>query len=44
MGMGLGPIPLSEIKAYIELFSTDDIELFVYLIHEIDRTYLDFKK
>lgn len=42
VGMGLGPIPLSEIEAYVRLFGLvdDDLERFVHLIHALDAVYL----
>lgn len=41
IGLSMGPIAMSEIKAYVELFPIpDDIETFVYLIREMDNEYL----
>lgn len=41
MGWGVGPIPLTEIQAYIELFAIEDRYLFVSCIREMDRVYLE---
>lgn len=40
IGFGMGPIPLTEIKAYIELFAIKDVSLFVTCIRAMDSQYL----
>ncbi len=41
VGFGLGPIPLSEIKTYVELFPIpEDLETFVRLLRTMDNEYL----
>lgn len=40
-GMGMGYIPLAEIKAYLELFGTYDVERFVRLIRHVDREFVN---
>lgn len=45
-GFGLNPISLGEIKAYIEIFGDpfDDTHMFVELITEMDRTFLELNR
>lgn len=40
-GMGMGYIPLAEIKAYLEMFGTDDVDRFVRLLRHLDKAYVD---
>jgi len=42
IGMAAGPIPLSEIEAYVRLFGLvdDDLERFVHLIYAMDGAWL----
>ena len=40
LGMGVGPIPFSELMAYLQVYPTYDIDLFIYLIHTMDNEYL----
>jgi len=42
--MGPGPIPLTEIEAYLRMFgivSHDEVSDWVYLLREMDREYLN---
>jgi len=39
--MGLGPVPLSEIKAYTELFYVEDVELLVRVARELDDLFAE---
>ena len=39
-GYSTGPIPLTEIRAYIELFSIADVHMFVTCIRAMDAQYL----
>jgi hypothetical protein len=40
-GMGLGPIPLSEILAYCDFFEPEDPELLIHIIQRVDSAYLE---
>jgi hypothetical protein len=43
MGMAAGPIPLTEIEAYLRLFDItdpDDVDEYLTLIRRMDREYL----
>lgn len=43
MGMSAGPIPLTEIEAYLRLFDItdpDDVDEYLTLIRRMDREYL----
>lgn len=42
-GFGISPIPLSEIKAYCELYKVDDVLEFVRYIKHMDNTYVKFQ-
>ena len=39
-GMDVGPIPFTAILRYWEKFPTEDFEEFLYLIRQMDDTYL----
>lgn len=42
---GIGPIPLSEIVAYLDMFGVTDIddrEYWIRMIRVLDRVYIDF--
>ena len=39
-GMGVGPIPLSEILAYCQFFEVVEPELFLYIMQKCDNAYL----
>ena len=41
LGMGVGPIPLSEIVAYLQIYPTHDVDLFIYLLMTMDDYYLE---
>lgn len=46
MGFSVGPIPLSEIAAYMEINQIKDYEerkLLLHRIHILDHTYLDWQ-
>ena len=43
IGMDEGPIPFTEIDAYMRVFPTDDPETFVDLIQAMDREYLRYR-
>lgn len=43
-GGDLLPIKLSEIKAYIDLFGADDIEMFIEIIMSTDVEFLSSRK
>lgn len=43
LGMVAGPIPFSEILAYLQIYPTHDVDLFVYLIFAMDAGYLESK-
>jgi len=40
---GFGPLPiqLSEIKAYLDIFSTDDVERFIRHVSSLDNKWLE---
>lgn len=43
MGMGVNPISLTEIKAYLDLYGASDQEAFIDYILEMDAAFLDVK-
>jgi hypothetical protein len=40
IGFSIGPIPLSEIRAYVELFRVVDVRSFVECVRHMDGIYL----
>jgi hypothetical protein len=40
VGWSVGPIPLSEIKAYVDLFGIDDHEMFTRCVRHMDGIWL----
>ena len=41
VGFSVGAIPVSEIRAYCDLFGVDDVETFFQLIRALDSAWLD---
>lgn len=42
VGFGLAPIPLTEIKTYVEMFDIpDDLDTFLRLLRALDNEYLE---
>ena len=41
IGMGLAPIPISEIIAFVDKVGIMDFEDFLYIINAMDNAYLD---
>ena len=39
-GMGPNPIQLSEILAYLQVFETDDVEVFIHYLLLMDQSFL----
>lgn len=40
LGFDMGPIPISEVDAYVRLFEVPDVEIFVACIRAADAMYL----
>lgn len=40
VGMGISPIPFSELKAYIKLYKINDYEEFIWIITHLDNEYV----
>jgi hypothetical protein len=41
MMFGPAPIPLSEIKAFVDLFAVQDVDFLIACVRAMDRVYLD---
>jgi hypothetical protein len=41
IGMTVGPIPLTEIEAYIRLYQVQQVELLITAVDALDRLYLE---
>lgn len=44
LGMGIGPIPVSEILKFCEHFGVPDSDDFLYVMQQIDNAYIEFHR
>lgn len=43
-GFAEGPIPLSEVAAYVAMFNVQDVSFFLSCIRELDSKYLEWRR